>query len=219
MSDPTPVGEVAERIRKELGLPEMTPEAQARADAEEVEAERRAQVQVRLASVPKKFADASAIGFAPEIVHQMRLFVQNPHVSGGLIFHGPTGVGKTHLLWGIYRGLANRLGPGMRIVNVVDALESMKPSSGDDPHGQMLRLLQAPVLGLDDLGVEGEHTVWERKQLYQLVNGRYQEERPMVITTNVHPDEMKNVVGDRVASRLAEACTQVIITGSDRRYG
>lgn len=216
--DPTLIAEVVDRLREKLELPELTPEERKRIDEESVERERLTQITSRLGDVPKKFHDATAIGFAPEIARQIRLFVHDPSAVGGLIFHGPTGVGKTHLLWAIYRGLAQKLGPAMRIVNTVDALESMKPNAEDDPRGQMLRLLNAPVLGLDDLGVGGEATTWEQKQLYQLVNGRYEAMRPMVITTNVHPDQMKEAVGDRVASRLTEACTQIVITGDDRRY-
>ncbi|GGZ55723.1 hypothetical protein GCM10010371_14020 [Streptomyces subrutilus] len=40
---------------------------------------------------------------------------------------------------------------------------------------------------------------------------------PTLITTNLPIAELRNAVGDRVASRLAEMTTRVILTGPDRR--
>lgn len=211
MNDPTPIQEIVDRMRAKLPAPGTDLHV-----PDDLNAERVAQVANRLEDVPPKFADATAVGFAPDVRAVVTHFLNEPDVRG-ILFSGPTGVGKTHLLWAIYRGLADRLGPRMRIVNVTDVLESMKPGGDDSPQEQLTRLLSVPVLGLDDLAL-ATASDWEKKVLYQLVNGRYEAMLPMVITTNRKPDALAEFIGERVASRLKEDCIELLITGRDRRY-
>ena len=88
-------------------------------------------------------------------------------------------------------------------------------------------LLHAPSSGacarwtcshLDDLGAE-KRTEWVLEQLYSIVNERWQDERSIVVTTNISDlDELREQIGARTVSRLTEICDDPIpIMGADLR--
>ena len=55
------------------------------------------------------------------------------------------------------------------------------------------------------------------EQLYAIVNARYEEERSVVITTNLERGDLGAQIGERTASRLEEMCTLVPLYGEDAR--
>ena len=60
------------------------------------------------------------------------------------------------------------------------------------------------LLHLDDLGAE-KQTEWVLEQLYSLVNERYEEERSIVVTTNlIEIGRAEQQIGPRTVSRLTE---------------
>jgi DNA replication protein DnaC len=58
---------------------------------------------------------------------------------------------------------------------------------------------------------------WVLEQLYAIVNARYEEERSIVITTNLERDNLGAQIGERTVSRLEEMCTLVPLYGEDAR--
>jgi DNA replication protein DnaC len=73
------------------------------------------------------------------------------------------------------------------------------------------------LLVLDDLGAERE-TAWSASVLFMLLDRRYREFKPTVVSSNLMPAEISDRMGDRVASRLA-AGAGVLLDGPDRRLG
>jgi DNA replication protein DnaC len=69
---------------------------------------------------------------------------------------------------------------------------------------------------LDDLGAE-KPSEWTCEKLLELVDERYVQARPTIVTSNLPPNKLSTHVGERVASRLAEMCTVVPVVGQDRR--
>ncbi len=56
------------------------------------------------------------------------------------------------------------------------------------------------------------------EQLYSIVNARYEEERSMVVTTNLDPAELREQITPRTVSRLVEMCGDPLpLFGPDRR--
>lgn len=72
------------------------------------------------------------------------------------------------------------------------------------------------LLIIDDLGAE-KPSEWVAETLYRIINHRYENELPVVITSNLSLDQLAQRLGDRTASRLAELCNVVELTGRDRR--
>jgi DNA replication protein DnaC len=58
---------------------------------------------------------------------------------------------------------------------------------------------------------------WVLEQLYAIVNARYEEERSVVITTNLERDALATQIHERTVSRLEEMCTLVPLYGEDAR--
>jgi DNA replication protein DnaC len=50
-----------------------------------------------------------------------------------------------------------------------------------------------------------------------VINHRYDNCMPLVVTSNLPPKNVTDQAGERVASRLAEMCEVVLMTGPDRR--
>ncbi|SEG94338.1 DNA replication protein DnaC [Actinacidiphila yanglinensis] len=142
-----------------------------------------------------------------------------PGIASGpsLLIAGPTGTGKTHQAYGAIRSL---LAAGVRLrweaTTASDLYAAQRPQHGANPEQQLGRLTRSPLLLLDDLGAT-KQSAWTEELTYRLVNHRYNHMLPTLVTTNLPVAELRDAVGDRVASRLAEMTERVILTGHDRR--
>ena len=151
-------------------------------------------------------------------------FADNP--DGFLTLVGNPGCGKTHLAQAIGNALQAR---GFEVVwsTAPDALRllrstfdqtSTKPKNSFDEQFDLFR--KAPMLLLDDLGAENA-TDWGKETLFQLLNERYEYQRPTVITSNLHPNtaEAHRRFGMRLCSRLLDAVQGqlVVVHAADYR--
>lgn len=84
--------------------------------------------------------------------------------------------------------------------------------------GFLERLSAVELLHIDDVGAEHQ-TDWALEQLYTIVNTRYEEQRSIVLTTNLDHAEVAEQLGERILSRLIEMCGDTVIPldGQDRR--
>ena len=55
------------------------------------------------------------------------------------------------------------------------------------------------------------------EHLFLIIDDRLINEMPIIVTTNLDPDELGNIIGERVADRLKEACFWYKIAGVSRR--
>lgn len=142
-----------------------------------------------------------------------------PGIAEGpsLLIVGPTGTGKTYRAYGAVRALLTR---GVRLrreaTTTADLYARLRPRPGHDAERNLQALARSPLLLLDDLGA-AKTSEWTEELTYRLINHRYEHLRPTLITTNLPTAELRTVLGDRIASRLAEMTERVILTGPDRR--
>lgn len=137
--------------------------------------------------------------------------------GGSLLLLGPTGVGKTWQAYGAVRALISSGAlVDWRVVTAPDLFASLRPGGCDNPEQEFAGYATVPVLVLDDLGSE-KSSEWTEEYLCRLVNTRSEWERPTLFTSNVQPDQFGKRFGRRVTSRLIGMCTQVTMTGPDRR--
>lgn len=92
------------------------------------------------------------------------------------------------------------------------------PRPGVDSEQEFERYSRASLLVLDDLGA-AKTTEWTEEINYRLVNYRYERDLPTLITSNVPPKQLGAAMGERVASRLIEMTSRVILAEADRRLG
>lgn len=78
------------------------------------------------------------------------------------------------------------------------------------------RLLDADLIILDDLGAE-KVTEFVGQELFNIINHRMNRKLPMVVSTNLKPDEIGDAYGERIASRLLNGFELMPLRGKDVR--
>ncbi|KPC89842.1 ATP-binding protein, partial [Streptomyces sp. NRRL F-6602] len=87
---------------------------------------------------------------------------------------------------------------------------------------ELKRLMRVPLLLIDDLGTE-KISEFTEEATYRLLNERYNECRPMIITSNLPPadpqggPDLNEKLGQRITSRLSQMTTVIPMRGDDRR--
>ncbi len=179
--------------------------------------------------IPRRFRsvsfDANPIReLDPMVLRQVRDFVadidENLDAGRGRWFYGDVGTGKTSLAMLISQA-ALEAGRSVAIYSVPQLLADIKATYEDGAGSSYLdlfrRLSRVDLLHLDDLGAE-KRTEWVLEQLYAIVNERWQEQRSIVVTTNLdNRDQLREQVGERTVSRLSEMCATIPIMGRDLR--
>ncbi|MFC6090727.1 ATP-binding protein [Saccharothrix lopnurensis] len=141
-----------------------------------------------------------------------------PHISRGpsLLLLGGTGVGKTHQAWGAVRQLAaTGLLRGWQFITAPDLYGELRPRAGSDSERTFREITSASLLVVDDLGA-AKSSEWTEEITYRVVNSRYESERPTLWTSNLTGPELREVLGERIVSRLS-TCTRITLGGLDRR--
>ena len=148
----------------------------------------------------------------------------------GLFLDGEKGTGKTKLA----AIIANeRAGAGKPVLfaSVPDLMADIRASLSSGGTSERVQAVkETPLLVLDDLGAE-KMTEWVGEQLFCIVNHRYNEQLPTVVTSNYSPtqiirhmatvDSGGNVIddmqGQRIMSRIYGMCERVEVKGADWR--
>jgi DNA replication protein DnaC len=125
-------------------------------------------------------------------------YARNP--DNWIVFVGGYGCGKTHLAAAIanYALHSKQMGPIFAVVpDLLDHLRTTFGPDSESTYDQRFNAIRtADLLILDDLGTENA-TPWAREKLFQIINHRYNERMPTVVTTN----DLDRVEG-RIRSRL-----------------
>jgi DNA replication protein DnaC len=138
----------------------------------------------------------------------------------GFWFFGDVGTGKTSLAMLVSKTTLEA-GRSVAIYSMPRLLADIKETYEDRSERSYMqlfdRLCSVDLLHIDDLGAE-KRTEWVLEQLYAIVNERWQEQKSMIVTTNLlDPDELRAQIGARTVSRITEMCVQIPIMGRDRR--
>lgn len=143
----------------------------------------------------------------------------------GLLLLGGVGRGKTWQAYGALRIVATAVrpvrgagwrGPSFAAHTFADLMASLRPRSGVDTEALISRYRSLDMLLVDDLAA-GKSSEWVEEATYRIINGRYEAMLPTIYTSNLPLDQLRDTIGDRIASRLAETCTRVVLDGPDRR--
>jgi len=138
--------------------------------------------------------------------------------QGWLVFFGNYGVGKTHLAAAIANhALRRQIQVLFSIVpDLLDHLRSTFGPSSEVEYDERFEMIRTvPLLVLDDLGTENT-TPWAREKLFQIMNYRYNDALPTVITSNRKPEDIDPRIFSRMSDRAL--CEEhIIIDAADYR--
>ncbi|MDQ3607340.1 MAG: ATP-binding protein [Actinomycetota bacterium] len=180
------------------------------------------------AVIPRKYRGVSfdrppVADMAQAQVAVVRRFVRdleaNLDAGRGLWLFGDVGTGKTTLAMLVSRAALE----GQRSVAIYSLprllaeIRTTFDPDGDRSYTELLdRLAAVDLLHIDDVGAE-RTSPWVLEQLYAMINARYEEQRSVVITTNLERDALGEQIGERTVSRLEEMCDVLPLFGHDAR--
>ena len=123
-------------------------------------------------------------------------------LQGWLLLEGAYGCGKTHLAAAIANACVQRGVPTL-FITVPDLLDSLRFAYGNPEttfEARFEEIRNAALLVMDDFGTQNA-TAWAQEKLFQIINYRYINKLPTVITTNLILDEIES----RIRSRLQDS--------------
>ena len=178
--------------------------------------------------IPRKYRGVSferppVTDIEPRVTSAVRAYVRriDEHLDGGrgLWFEGDVGTGKTTLAMLVSKAALDA-GRTVAIYSLPRLLAEIRTTFDEDAERSYVALLDrltaVDLLHVDDVGAE-KTSPWVLEQLYALVNARYEDERAMLITTNLDRDALGEQVGQRTVSRLTEMCDVLPLYGADAR--
>lgn len=136
----------------------------------------------------------------------------------GLMLYGPVDGGKSFLAACIANALIDKGVPAM-FTTVSTLSAAMTKNYGEERESVLKRIANVPLLIIDDIGTERD-TAFGYENLYDIINARYKANKPLVITTNLTVNaikEAKDVTKQRIYSRITEMCIPVLADGKGRR--
>lgn len=145
----------------------------------------------------------------------------------GLYIEGTNGTGKTHLAAAIALQL---IGEGIPVIckTSSDLLMDIKKSFDDSSvnEAQVLDVYKrVDLLIIDDLGKE-QCSDWSMSTLYSILNDRYEDMKPTIVTTNYNADALVSALTPKgfdntkivaIISRLRETSTVMTMAWKDIR--
>lgn len=135
----------------------------------------------------------------------------------GLLMYGGTGTGKSFMSACIANALIDQgykclVTNFPRIINELTGIYEGKQEYIDS-------LNTYALLVIDDLAIERD-TEYTAEIIQNVIDSRYRANKPLIVTTNLSLQEIKNPKGmrkQRLFSRLKEMCLPIEVTGEDRR--
>lgn len=171
---------------------------------------------------PRKFHNATIYnleGFL-EIKGNVLNAIKNNH---SIFIWGECGTGKTHLATGAAKAWMELMKPTKLkdcplFVSTVEISSEMRDSFDNKESEEEIikKYLKPPLLVIDDIGKE-KNSQYVNETTFKIINGRYGEEKPIIITSNLSLGQISNIYGDGIASRISGMGIVIELVGNDFR--
>ena len=142
----------------------------------------------------------------------------NKNQKNGLIITGKSGVGKTHLATAILNILTEKdmLVLMGRLILLLDVIKDTFKDFSSKEKDIIELYSKVDMLIIDDLGTEQKNE-WSAAKIYNIMDSRYRNGLPTIITTNINLKDLENMYQKRTYDRLMEMCTPVMNDGKSIR--
>lgn len=196
--------------------------------AEAAQAQEHLAARLSLSGLVGRFERATFDTFAATTAPQRKALaackalIESPRggLAGNLILNGPPGTGKTHLASAMVNQVIRTQERWAAIHSAREIVRMLRNTWGKKAatswiHGGpqtetelIQHLCSISLLVIDEIGV-GFGSDAEAVQLFDIVDGRYQRELPIVLCTNLPVAELRLVLGDRTFDRIREGAKVV----------
>ena len=170
------------------------------------------------------------------IAHATTFAETFPKSREGLLISGPTGIGKTHIAVSVLKHVIVKRHTRGLYYDTRDLLRSIRgtydpAAAGPQEVDVVDPVIKTDLLILDDLGAE-RATSWVHDMMTTIINTRYNEQRPIIATSNYEngrdgngngngdaesPNSLSRRLGKATFSRLREMCDFIEYDGLDYR--
>lgn len=181
-----------------------------------VEERRRVENRLNRACIPMRFRGktlATFVAGSAEKQHALEVaedflerFEQHTEDGTTVVFSGRPGTGKSHLAIGIAQQLLHGGETAMYTTarEIVRMLRDTWRNGSEQSERQMLaELVGLSLLVIDEVGV-GFGSDAEKVQFFDVIDGRYREQKPTILLTNLDRKGLAEYIGQRAFDRLRE---------------
>ena len=180
-----------------------------------------------LSNLGERFRDASFENFTPTDGTEAcwaytKEYAENftKKTDSGICIYGRAGNGKSHLAAAMVNRLIQR-GFTAVFIEVPDLFSRIKATYGAEGEGSEDKIMRAlgecDLLVLDDAGAE-RPSDWVQEKFFQIINTRYKNRLPVVITTNTKDMAgLEDIIGFRAYDRVLEMCLPLKNNGESYR--
>ena len=172
--------------------------------------------------VLRKHTFENDLGYNPKQMEMAKRFVQHwekfQKDSMGLLLWGPVGTGKSFITGCIANALLDQGVPVM-MTNFARLLNKLTDMYAGDRNAYIDSFNSFPLLIIDDLGVE-RNSEFTRELVFSVIDSRYRSQLPLIVTTNLTPEQMRNpedLARARIYDRVLERCTPIRVDGQNIR--
>lgn len=206
-------------------------EAAKKREGEATDRQRRIEARLNRAGIPKRFREKTFENFLADTEKKRAVlavakdfaerFEQHKKIGSTLIFAGKIGTGKGHLAIAAAQqvmagGQSVFFATAREIVLMLRAGWGGQSGAAASEIETLRMLTSVDLLVIDDVGVQFGSDA-ERDQLFGVIDGRYRDLAPTIITTNLNRALLKEVLGERSYSRLREGGQWVVFDWEDHR--
>ena len=164
----------------------------------------------------------NALGYNPKQIAMVKQYVQHWEEflasSTGLLLWGDVGTGKSFIAGCIANALLDK-GVPVIMTNFAILLNMLTDMYTGDRNAYIDSFKKYPLMIVDDLGME-RNSEFAREQIFSVIDSRYRSKLPMIVTTNLSLDELKDTTDlskARIYDRVLERCLPIRVNEQNIR--
>ena len=170
----------------------------------------------------RKHTFENDLGYNPKQIAIAKQYVQHweefQASSTGLLLWGDVGTGKSYIAGCIANALLDK-GVPVIMTNFARRLNKLTDMYSGDRNAYIDSFKKYPLMIIDDLGMERD-SEFAREQVFSVIDSRYRSQLPMIVTTNLSLEELKDTTDlpkARIYDRVLERCLPIKVNEQNIR--